>query len=148
MNYYNERNIKLEEENLDREIKNTGEDYIFKSQQYSQRNPQIPPREPIGTPPGAPSSAPPNFTPDMQRGGGQQFYGPQGEGFSRGGQGQYGNFRGCLNRFTYMWLINGNDFWFYPTFIGRQQVEGFRWRNGRWMYARINIRRILFFRCF
>jgi hypothetical protein len=56
--------------------------------------------------------------------------------------------RRCLNRFTFIWLNNGNSFWFYPTFIGRQQVEGFRWRRGAWIFDRINIRRIIFFRCF
>lgn len=99
-----------------------------------------------------PSSPPPNFTPenpgmDAQPFSGNPDYGIQfrGGGF---GPNSPGNFRRCLNRFTFVWLINGNNFWFYPVFIGWQYVEGFRWRNGRWIYDRINLRRILFFRCF
>jgi hypothetical protein len=56
--------------------------------------------------------------------------------------------RGCLNRFTFIWLVNGNSFWFYPTFVDRQFVTGFRWRRNRWEFDRINLRRILFHRCF
>jgi hypothetical protein len=56
--------------------------------------------------------------------------------------------RRCLFRFTYFWLFNGNDFWFYPTFVDGQFVHGFRWRRNRWEFDRINLRRIFFFRCF
>jgi hypothetical protein len=65
-----------------------------------------------------------------------------------GGQFRQRNYWGCLYRFTYIWLINGNNFWFYPTAISWQQLEGWRWRNGRWDYDRINLRRIFFFTCF
>lgn len=109
--------------------------------------------QPSSTPPGRqgqPPSAPPSFTPEMPRGAGQSFtgspdYGMQfrGDGFNRPR-----NYWGCLNRVTYIWLFNGNNFWFYPTFIGRRQMEGFRWRQGRWVYDRINLNRILFFTCF
>lgn len=106
-------------------------------------------------PPGVrPPSAPPNFTPDLPRMEGQQpFTGPGGSAqFGRGGViigGGSRNFRGCLNRFTFVWLFNGSNFWFYPVAIrGTQFVEGFRWRRNRWEYDRININRILFFRCF
>jgi hypothetical protein len=56
--------------------------------------------------------------------------------------------RGCLFRFTYIWLINGNEFWFFPTFVDRDFVQGFRWRRNRWEFDRISLRRIFFFRCF
>jgi hypothetical protein len=56
--------------------------------------------------------------------------------------------RRCLFRFTYIWLFNGNDFWFYPTFVDGQFVQGFRWRRNRWEFDRINLRRIFYFRCF
>lgn len=97
-----------------------------------------------------PPSGPPNFTPDMQRYGARPFsFGSEEAPQSRmGGQNQHRDFRRCLNRFTFIWLNNGNNFWFYPTGIRRQQVEGFRWRNNRWFFDRINMRRILFFRCF
>ncbi len=97
-----------------------------------------------------PSSPPPNFTPEGPGMDAQPFttgpdYRTQ---FRGGGFSQPGRLRRCLNQFTFIWLINGNNFWFYPVFIGRQYVEGFRWRNGRWIYDSINLRRILFFRCF
>lgn len=99
---------------------------------------------------GEPPSAPPRFVPDTPRTGAQPFSGDfdSAEPFRGPGGNQFRGMRRCLNQFTYIWLINGSNFWFYPTFIRRQQVEGFRWRNGRWVYDRINLRRILFFRCF
>jgi hypothetical protein len=105
-----------------------------------------------------PRTAPPNFIPEAPRMEGRQFgetddrtgfgieFGPGGGRFDRFGRRP--NLRGCLFRFTYIWLINGNNFWFYPTFIDRQFVMGFRWRRNRWEFDRINLRRILFFRCF
>ncbi|BCN29736.1 hypothetical protein [Anaeromicropila herbilytica] len=105
---------------------------------------------------GQPSSPPPNFTPEMPGMPGmnreQTFMAPEERGvqFRGGGRPIYqtGFNRRCLNRFTYIWLINGNAFWFYPINIGRQNVEGFRWRNDRWVYDRIQLRRILFSTCF
>lgn len=97
-----------------------------------------------------PSSPPPGFIPETPRAGGQPFSGPSDSRsqYRGGGQNLSGSFGGCINRFTYIWLINGNNFWFYPTFIGWGQISGFRWRRGRWEYDRINMRRILFHRCF
>ena len=40
-----------------------------------------------------------------------------------------GAIRGCLYRFTFVWLNNGRSFWFYPTFVGRDSVAGYRWRR-------------------
>jgi hypothetical protein len=56
--------------------------------------------------------------------------------------------RGCLNRFTFIWLDNGNSFWFFPIFVGRQAIFGFRWRGFGWVYQRINLNRIRSFQCF
>lgn len=105
-----------------------------------------------------PRTAPPNFTPEapgMERG---QFFapgggrGPEEFGFDRRGRDDFRvrprEIQRCLFRFTFIWLINGNSFWFYPTFVGRQFVQGFRWRRNRWEFETINLRRILFFRCF
>lgn len=113
------------------------------------------------TPPGAqrpsgpPPSAPPSFTPQLPRGEEQQLLSEPG-GFGAplfGGRiidfrRRPRDFRRCLNRFTYIWLINGNNFWFYPVFIGRNSIEGFRWRRRGWEYDRININRILFHICY
>ena len=111
--------------------------------------PGPPPPGQTPPPPGAmqPLTAPPNFTPEMP----SQFGGPQERGQFIGGEPtlfHQGGIRRCLHRFAYMWLIGGDNFWFYPTFVGRNHVEGFRWRRNRWVFERINIRRILFFRCF
>jgi hypothetical protein len=105
----------------------------------------------------APRSAPPNFIPEAPGMGRGQMEGPgqfqYGAPFrdrdrDRDGGGRPRNLRGCLNRFTFIWLVNGNSFWFYPTYVDRQFVQGFRWRRNRWEFDRINVRRILFFRCF
>ncbi len=113
--------------------------------------PEAPPGAPgMGA---APRSAPPSFTPEGpptdQR---ALMGGPGGPGGAPNAAGRGfvrpGDFRRCMFRFTYIWLFNGNNFWFYPTFVGRQFVEGFRWRRNRWEYDRINIQRIFFFRCY
>lgn len=92
------------------------------------RPPEPPEFEPPQPP--APRMAPPSFAP--------QF--PTWQD-SRG-------IRVCLNRVTFIWLNNGNSFWFFPTFIGRQAIVGFRWRGFGWTYQRINRNRIRSFQCF
>ena len=56
--------------------------------------------------------------------------------------------RSCMYRNTYLWLNNGSSFWFFPTFIGRQAIIGFRWRGFGWVYQRINLNRIKGYQCF
>lgn len=115
--------------------------------------PPGPPGPGPGRPGGQPPSAPPTFTPQLPREEeGQLLSEPSG---FRGVGGRIidfrrrpRDFRGCMNRFTYIWLINGNNFWFYPVFIGRNAIEGFRWRRNRWEYERIFMNRILFHQCF
>nr|WP_239589363.1 hypothetical protein [Metabacillus crassostreae] len=60
-----------------------------------------------------------------------------------------GGIRGCLYRFTYIRLNNGRGFWFYPTFVGRNSVAGYRWRRRqyRWDYFGIDLDRIRSFSC-
>lgn len=107
-----------------------------------------------GRPGGQPPSAPPSFTPQLPRESDQELLSdPSGFRGSSGGafigfRGRFRDFRGCMNRFTYIWLTNGNSFWFYPVFASRNTLEGFRWRRNRWEYERININRILFHLCF
>ncbi len=119
------------------------------------------PGRPMTPPPGgppmgpgmqAPRTPPPNFIPqppEMERAA------PLGEG--RGGFGvpfrpgrRVGprELRRCINSFTFIWLINGSSFWFFPIQVDRQFILGFRWRRNRWEFERINVNRILFFRCF
>ncbi|MET0786796.1 MAG: transporter [Paenisporosarcina sp.] len=88
---------------------------------------------------GAPSGPPPSFV-------------PQQSSQARGGVGVFavdpGAIRGCLFRFTYIWLRNGRSFWFYPTFVGRQSIAGFRWNGFRWNYYGTDLERISSFQCF
>ncbi|MCM3694070.1 transporter [Neobacillus niacini] len=106
-----------------------------------------------------PGFPPPGF------GGGQQGFPPFGGGQQQGGAPSTpppsytpqesvsafavdpGAIRGCLYRFTFVWLNSGNSFWFYPTFVGRDSVAGYRWRNFRWVYYGTDLRRIRSFRC-
>ncbi len=87
-----------------------------------------------GTGGGPPSSPPPTFTPS---------------------QAQFGTFavdpggiRRCLFRFTYVWLDNRQQFWYYPTFVGRNSIAGYRWMGFFWAYFGIDLRRIDSFQCF
>lgn len=58
-----------------------------------------------------------------------------------------GAIRGCLYRYTFVWLNNGSSFWFYPTYVGRDSIAGYRWRGFRWVYYGTDLRRIRSFRC-
>lgn len=92
------------------------------------------PGVPGGGQQGAPTTPPPAFIPQQQ-----QF-----QTFAV----DPGAIRGCLFRFTYIWLVNGNAFWFFPTFVGRNSVAGFRWRGNRWVYFGIDLNRIASFQCY
>ncbi|WP_210237254.1 hypothetical protein [Alteribacter natronophilus] len=56
---------------------------------------------------------------------------------------------GCLFRYTYIILETGQRFWFYPVFIGRTSVAGWRWRprQFRWVYTGFDTRLIRSFSC-
>lgn len=82
----------------------------------------------------APTTPPPSFTPQQS-----QF-----QTFAV----DPGGIRGCLFRFTYIWLNNRQAFWFYPTFVGRNSIAGFRWTGFRWVYFGIDLNRIQSFQCF
>jgi len=84
---------------------------------------------------GPPSSPPPSFTPQLQQQASVFAVDP-------------GAIRGCLFRYTFVWLENGRSFWFFPTFVGRNSVSGWRWRNWRWVYYGTDLRRIRSFQCF
>ncbi|OIK05458.1 transporter [Bacillus sp. MUM 116] len=59
-----------------------------------------------------------------------------------------GAIRLCLFRNTFIWLSNGEGFWFYPIFVGPRSVAGFRWNGWSWMIFGIDTRRIISFSCF
>ncbi|WP_424766499.1 collagen-like protein [Paenibacillus sp. sgz302251] len=54
----------------------------------------------------------------------------------------------CLFRNTYIWLNNGQNFWYFPVFVGRNSVAGFRWNGRFWMYTGFDLRQISTFTCF
>lgn len=90
-----------------------------------------------GPPPGPPPSSPPPQTAASLSGPG----GPTAFAVDPGA------FIGCLYRFTWVRLNNGEQFWFYPTFIGRRSVAGYRWFFFRWGYFGIDTNRIRSFQC-
>lgn len=92
------------------------------------------PGQPGGGIGGAPTTPPPSFIPQQ----------PQFQTFAI----DPGAIRGCLFRFTYIWLVNGNSFWFFPIFVGRNSVAGFRWQRNRWVYFGIDLNRVASFQCF
>ncbi|WP_018757601.1 hypothetical protein [Paenibacillus terrigena] len=92
------------------------------------------PQGPSGTQ--APTSPPPQFTPAMPQAQAGVFAVDPGA-ISR-----------CLFRNTYVWLNNGQQFWFFPVFVGRDSVAGFRWNGFFWMYFGVDLRQIASFTCF
>lgn len=120
------------------------------------RPPQGPFPPPFGGGPGQPFQPPPGGQPFPSPPGGMQQgpSGPPPQAIPQkpGGAGLYrvdpGAISGCLYRYTYVWLTNGHSFWFYPTFVGRSSVSGFRWQHGNWMYYGIDLNRIESFTCY
>jgi len=58
-----------------------------------------------------------------------------------------GSIRGCLYSNTYIWLNNGQQFWFYPTFISRRSIAGYRWTHMGWVYMGFDLRLVDSFFC-
>ncbi|MCP8615478.1 transporter [Salirhabdus salicampi] len=60
------------------------------------------------------------------------------------------SFYGCLRRITFVRLTNGSRFWFYPVFIGRRSVAGYRWssRVQRWVYTGFDTELVESFQCY
>lgn len=84
-----------------------------------------------------PSSPPPGFTPAPKLGsGGPSLYAVD-----------PGAISGCLYRYTYIWPRNGRPYWFYPTFVGRRSVAGYRWTGSFWVYAGVDVNQIREFQC-
>ncbi|WP_099092769.1 transporter [Bacillus weihaiensis] len=132
--------------------------------QFSIQIPGFPPfQNSVSAPGQQPPYGPPGFGPGP--GGGQQGSPqagpPQGPPPSEippaQSQGQIstyavdpGGIRGCLYRYTYIRLNNGRAFWYYPTFVGRTSVAGYRWnrRQYRWVYFGIDLERIRSYSCY
>jgi len=58
-----------------------------------------------------------------------------------------GAIAGCMHSNTYIWLRNGKSFWFYPTFVGRHSVSGYRFSRHGWVYLGFDLDRIESFFC-
>ncbi|NNJ30069.1 transporter [Bacteroides xylanolyticus] len=101
----------------------------------------MPPFPPYGNPPGGPmpmgpppSSAPPKPA-QARSGSATKMVSP-------------GSMKYCIGRFTYIWMSNGQEFWFFPIQIWRNSVSGFRWdRRFGWSYTGISLNRIDMFTC-
>lgn len=106
-----------------------------------QFGPMGPPTGIPGSPPsqgsqeGAPTSPPPSFVPAQTQQAATFAVDP-------------GSIRGCLFRYTYVWLNNRQQFWYYPTFVGRTSVSGWRWNGFMWVFFGISLRQIQSFTCF
>ena len=85
---------------------------------------------------GPPSSPPPSFVPAQSQ---QQQVGT----FAV----DPGSIRGCLFRYTYVWLNNRQQFWYYPTFVGRTSISGWRWTGFNWVFFGVDLRQIQSFTC-
>lgn len=86
-----------------------------------------------GSTAGPPTSPPPSFVPQQQ----VEAYAVD-----------PGGIRGCLFRYTYVWMRGFESFWFYPTFVGRDSVAGYRWTGFRWSYFGIDLRQIQSYTCY
>jgi hypothetical protein len=56
-------------------------------------------------------------------------------------------FRRCLNRMSRITLVGGNQIWFFPTAIRRQNLVGYSWRQFNWQPSSIPLFRIRSIQC-
>lgn len=59
-----------------------------------------------------------------------------------------GAIRRCMFRNTYIWPRRGPGFWFFPVFVGRTSVAGYRWTGFNWRFSGFDLRTIESFTCF
>ncbi|KRF43028.1 transporter [Paenibacillus sp. Soil787] len=48
----------------------------------------------------------------------------------------------CVHQYTYVWLLNGDSFWFFPIRVESFGTSGFRWTGSFWMFFGIDSRSI------
>jgi hypothetical protein len=97
-------------------------------------------------PPGMPKSPPPNYIPSKSSAGVQGF-GPSGGGIGTTAV-SANSIKFCLYKYTYIWEINGRNYWAFLLNIDRRSVSGFRWFRRRWVYFGVDLRRIDSFVCY
>lgn len=97
------------------------------------------PDEPGGAPSGpggAPLSPPPSFTPPQL---------PQAYAIDPGSIGR------CRFQYVYIWQTNGQQYWIFLTFVGRDSIAGYRWFGygpfGYWVYFGLDLDRVEQFYC-
>jgi hypothetical protein len=109
------------------------------------QGPGFPPGQGPGFPPpgggagmGPPAGRPPAFVPPLSSA--QQT------------QGAFainpGAIRRCMFRYSYIWLNNGQQFWAWLVFVGRDSAAGWRWTGFNWIYFGIDLNRISSFVCY
>jgi len=96
----------------------------------------------MGPTSGPPSGAPPSFVPSQATAHHAAQHGVSAFAVNPG------SIRPCLFRYTYIWLVNGQQFWMWPVFIGRDSISGWRWTGFRWVFFGTDLRRIAAFTCF
>ncbi|TQR20292.1 hypothetical protein [Psychrobacillus vulpis] len=58
-----------------------------------------------------------------------------------------GLFKGCLNRDTYIELVNHSSFWFHPTYFDYLKTQGFMWNGYTWIAWGTDLNSIVSFQC-
>lgn len=58
-----------------------------------------------------------------------------------------GAFIRCLNRDTYIQLVNRSAFWFHPTYIDYFTTSGYIWNGYTWVAWGTDLDRIVSFQC-
>lgn len=48
----------------------------------------------------------------------------------------------CQYQYTYVWLNNGEQFWFFPTRVEYEGITGYRWNGAFWTFYGIDSRLI------
>lgn len=86
---------------------------------------------------GPPKTLPPNFTPKLSDVPEPSLMAVD-----------YGAIAPCVNRFSYIWLSNGQSFWAYLVYVGRTSVSGWRYQGGRWVYFGLDLKEIKNFSCY
>lgn len=109
--------------------------YPGQQQQYPGQQQQFPDQQYGPSMGQAPTSPPPSVTPMKTQTPGLKAVDP-------------GAIRGCLYRYTYVWPRYGFPYWFYPTYVGRRSVSGYRWNGFMWHYFGTDLRSIDSFSCY
>lgn len=125
------------------------------------QGPGFPPGQGPGFPPGQGPGFPPGQGPGFPPGGGGPGLGPPSgrppafipsQAAAQQTQGAFaidpGSIRRCRFRYVYLWLDNGQQFWAWLTFVGRNSVAGWRWIGFTWVYFGLDLNRISSFICY